>query len=109
MPVNESALLEAELRDEVGVAVDRIYMNALYPERFSGEEATRLSEVAESANGAVRAAARAAVSEHRRCRSQRAQLARLRRRVEAPVRTLPFIFEPELGVDGVRRLAERIS
>ena len=35
MPVNESAVLERALRDEVGVAVDRVYMNALYPERFS--------------------------------------------------------------------------
>ena len=31
MPVNESATLEAELLGPVGVAVDRIYMNALYP------------------------------------------------------------------------------
>ena len=47
----------------------------------------------------MRAAARAALSEHGRARSQRAQLARLRRRVEAPVKTLPFLFEPELGVE----------
>jgi anion-transporting ArsA/GET3 family ATPase len=109
MPVNESAALERELRDEVGVAVDRIYMNALYPERFNAEEAERLRELAERENGARRAAARAAVSEYRRARSQRAQLARLRRRVSAPVKTLPFIFEPELGVDGVGRLARRIG
>ena len=54
----------------------------------------------------MRAAARAALSEHGRARSQRAQLARLRRRVEAPVKTLPFLFEPELGVEAARRLAE---
>ena len=109
MPVNETAALERELRDEVGVAVDRIYMNALYPERFNAEEAERLRELAERENGAQRAAARAAVSEHRRARSQRAQLARLRRRVTAPVKTLPFIFEPELGVDEVGQLARRIG
>lgn len=105
MPVNESAALESELRDEVGVAVDRVYMNGLYPERFSGEEAERLAELSLAENGAVRAAARAALSEHERARCQRAQLARLRRRVEAPVRTLPFLFEPELGVESARRLA----
>ena len=109
MPVNETAVLERELRDEVGFAVDRIYMNALYPERFNAEEAERLRELAERENGAQRAAARAAVSEHRRARSQRAQLARLRRRVTAPVKTLPFIFEPELGVDEVGQLARRIG
>src|SRR5436190_6707319 len=35
MPVNESASLEESLTEEVGMAVDRVYMNALYPERFS--------------------------------------------------------------------------
>ncbi len=57
----------------------------------------------------MRAAARAALSEHDRARSQRAQLARLRRRVEAPVKTLPFLFEPELGVEAARRLSKRLG
>ncbi len=109
MPVNESAALEHDLREEVGVAVDRVYMNALYPERFSGEESERLAALAGGEDGAVRAAARAAVSEHERARSQRAQLARLRRRVQAPVKTLPFLFEPELGVEGAERLARRLG
>jgi anion-transporting ArsA/GET3 family ATPase len=108
MPVNESAALEHELRTEVGVAVDRVYMNALYPERFRGEEAERFGELAAGENGAVRAAARAALSEHNRARSQRAQLARLRRRVETPVKALPFLFEPDLGVEAARRLAKRL-
>jgi anion-transporting ArsA/GET3 family ATPase len=108
MPVNESAALEHDLRSEVGVAVDRVYLNGLYPERFSGEEAERLARVADSENGQARAAARAALSEHSRARSQRAQLARLRRRVEAPVKTLPFLFEPDLGVEAARQLARRL-
>ena len=109
MPVNESAALEHDLREEVGVAVDRIYMNGLYPERFSKAEAERLAALAEGEDGAVRAAARAALSEHGRARSQRAQLARLRRRVEAPVKTLPFLFEPELGPEAARRLSRRLG
>ncbi len=51
MPVNESAALEQELRSEVGVAVDRVYLNGLYPERFSKEEAERLAELADGENG----------------------------------------------------------
>jgi len=109
MPVNESATLEAELRDEVGVAVDRVYMNGLYPERFSAEEAERLAALAASQGGAIRAASNAALSEQRRARAQRAQLARLRRRVQAPVRSLPFLFEPELGLEAARRLAARLN
>ena len=109
MPVNESAALEAELRDEVGVSVDRVYMNGLYPQRFSAAEAEQLAALAGSAEGRPQAAARAAVSEHRRSRSQRAQLARLRRRVQSPVKTLPFVFEPELGLEDARRLAGRLA
>ncbi|HEY2335382.1 MAG TPA: ArsA family ATPase [Solirubrobacterales bacterium] len=109
MPVNESAALEHDLRADVGIAVDRVYMNGIYPERFSNAEAERLAELAGAESGAVRAAARAALSEHNRARSQRAQLARLRRRVEAPVRTLPFLFDPELGVEAARRLAKRLG
>ncbi|HEX6228212.1 MAG TPA: ArsA family ATPase [Solirubrobacterales bacterium] len=108
MPVNESAALERDLRDEVGVAVDRVYMNGLYPERFSRDEAEHLAGLAEESEGAVRAAARAALSEHGRARSQRAQLARLRRRVSAPVKTLPFLFQPELDVEAARQLAKRL-
>jgi anion-transporting ArsA/GET3 family ATPase len=109
MPVNESAALENDLRDEVGVAVDRVYLNGLYPERFSKAEAERLAGLAEGEEGAVRAAARAALSEHGRARSQRAQLARLRRRVKAPVKSLPFLFEPDLGPEAARRLSRRLG
>jgi len=109
MPVNESAALERDLRDDVGVAVDRVYMNGLYPERFSNEEAERLAELTGEGDGAARAAARAALSEHNRARSQRAQLARLRRRAQAPVKTLPFLFEPELDVASAQQLAKRLG
>src|SRR5919197_1523583 len=42
MAVNETAALEHTLTEEVGVAVDRVYMNGLYPERFSTSEVERL-------------------------------------------------------------------
>jgi anion-transporting ArsA/GET3 family ATPase len=109
MPVNESAALEHDLVEEVGVAVDRVYLNGLYPERFSKDEAKRLSALAAGEDGAARAAARAALSEFGRARSQRAQLARLRRRAQAPVKTLPFLFEPDLGPEAARRLSKRLA
>ncbi|HSI79971.1 MAG TPA: ArsA-related P-loop ATPase [Solirubrobacterales bacterium] len=109
MPVNETAALERDLVDGVGVAVDRIVMNALYPERFSDAEAERLAEVAAGPNGAVRAACRAAVSQSRRARSQREQLARLTELTSSPVTTLSFLFEPELGVEEARLLAEDLG
>ncbi|HKZ12357.1 MAG TPA: ArsA family ATPase [Solirubrobacterales bacterium] len=109
MPVNESAALEHDLVEEVGVAVDRVYLNGLYPERFSKEEAESLRALAAGEDGAPKAAARAALSEFGRARSQRAQLARLRRRAQAPVKTLPFLFEPDLGPEAARRLSRRLA
>jgi anion-transporting ArsA/GET3 family ATPase len=109
MPVNETAALEHDLVEEVGVAVDRVYLNGLYPERFSKEEAEVLTALAAIEDGATKAAARAALSEFGRARSQRAQLARLRRRAEAPVKTLPFLFEPDLGPEAARRLSKRLT
>ena len=108
MPVNESAALEESLRDEVGVAVDRVYMNGIYPERFSAAQTKAIQAVAPELSGRARAAASAALSEHRRARTHRSQLARLRRRVKAPVSTLPFIFEPALGLDSVRSLGKKL-
>lgn len=109
MPVNESAALEHDLVEEVGIAVDRVYLNGLYPERFSKEDAERLEALAAAEDGAPKAAARAALSEFSRAKSQRAQLARLRRRVDAPVKTLPFLFEPDLGPEAARRLSKRLG
>jgi anion-transporting ArsA/GET3 family ATPase len=108
MPVNESGMLERVLTEDVGVAVDRVYLNGVYPKRFSGPEIERLAPLADEASEGVRAAARAAVSEHRRARGHREQLERLRDLVRAPIRTLPFIFEPELGESGLRALAEEV-
>jgi hypothetical protein len=59
-------------------------------------------------NGGVRAACRAALTESRRARSQREQLARLEENCEAPVTTLPFLFSAELGVEAIEALADRV-
>ncbi len=111
MPVNESASLEAALRDEVGMAVDRVFMNGLYPERFSREEADRLADLIGHDDPGVDAAALAAVSERTRAGAQRAQLARLRRRVETPVKTLPFVFgaDDEPASTLPKLLAKRVA
>ncbi len=99
MAVNETGALERALVEDVGVSVDRVYMNALYPERFSGAELERLESASAGGDGGVRAACRAALSESRRAAAQRQQLARLTELVEAPLRTLPFIFDPDARGD----------
>ena len=117
MPVNESAALEQELLEHVGIAVDRIYMNAMYPERFRDEELALLRRLAQLKPGAepdsdqaiARAGALTAISEADRVRSQREQLARLREQTRTPVACLPYLFEAELGMDAANRLAEQLS
>ena len=109
MPVNESAQLEERLIEEVGVSVDRAYMNGLYPERFGEDEAELLERGAANGNGGAAAAAlKAAAGQHHRAVGQRRQLARLRELLTTEVSTLPFVFRPELGMDEISELAELI-
>jgi anion-transporting ArsA/GET3 family ATPase len=113
MPVNETASLERDLTKQVGVDVDRIFLNGLYPERFDADEVERLEEVV-GGNGRtngdvpVRLASRSAIRQARRATAQREQLARLEEMTSAPVTTLPFLFDPELGVEQIAELSEDI-
>ncbi len=108
MPVNETASLERDLTAEVGMSVDRIFCNGLYPERFSEDEERTIETSFDAAEGGGRAALRAALSERRRAVAQREQLARLEELTEAPVTTMPFVFEPDLGIDSLHELAATV-
>jgi hypothetical protein len=106
MPVNESVSLERDLRDEVGVAVDRVYLNGLYPERFSAADRERLDAAAASRQASPEAleVVGAAISEHGRARAQREQLQRLAGGAHEPA-TLPHVFAPELGRADIEALS----
>ena len=52
---------------------------------------------------------RAALTEHGRARIQRGHLRRLKREAAAPVSTLPFLFEPEIGLDEYGSLAAKLG
>jgi anion-transporting ArsA/GET3 family ATPase len=107
MPVNETLEFRVKLRDEIGMHTDVVVVNALLPDRFSAEEAERI----EAVNGGapeVAAALRAALSEHRRARGQRVQLRRLKKEVPDAV-TLPYLFEPELGLREFERLSVELE
>jgi anion-transporting ArsA/GET3 family ATPase len=109
MPVNETVDFERELHAELGMEVDAVVVNALHPARFSAADARALASLDGRGGPAPRAALRAALSEHGRARAERAQLRRLRRAVNAPVSTLPRIFEPELGRDGLEQLSAELE
>jgi anion-transporting ArsA/GET3 family ATPase len=116
MPVNETLDLRRSLQQELGLDLDRIFMNGLYPELFSDEEAALLHERVDgdaAANGAgspvLRAALRAAVSEHRRATAQQEQLERLRAESGEEVLALPFLFRPQIDMEAVEELADVIE
>ena len=116
MPVNETLDLRRNLHEELGLDLDRVFMNGLYPELFSEDEATTLRERIErdeAANGAgsvvLRAALRAALSEYRRETAQREQLQRLRDESGEDVVELPFLFRPQVDMEAVAELADVIE
>jgi anion-transporting ArsA/GET3 family ATPase len=108
MPVNETLDLAGRLEEEVGQHLQQIVVNALYPERFSGAEAEAIA-AADGRPSAARDALKAALSEHKRARVQRSHLRRLRRQADAPVATLPFLFEPEIGQEQIETLSRELE
>ena len=110
MPVNETVELEGRLSDELGMSIDHVVVNALLPERFTADECDQVS----SANGShpvtgVRAALQAAVSEYGQAKSQRSQLRRLKRATQAPVTTLPYLFESDLNLNSFEHLSGELE
>jgi anion-transporting ArsA/GET3 family ATPase len=105
IPVNETIELEDRLRDELGVNLHATVLNSVHPKRFSTDDARRLEALGERGSKEARAAGRAALSEFRRARAERAQGRRLRRATRARVITLPHLFEPEIGPEQLERLS----
>ncbi|MGH3993117.1 MAG: ArsA-related P-loop ATPase, partial [Pseudonocardiaceae bacterium] len=109
MPVNETIDLERKLRDELSIELSHVLVNGLLPGRFSAKEARAIEAVDGAGSPAAREALTAALSAELRERSQRSQLARLRRGTEAPVSTLPFLLRPELELEDLETLSHEIE
>ena len=114
MPVNETVEFDEKLREQMGYDPGLVVVNAVLPERFSSDDASAIEAAGGTGNGggdpAVAAALRVALSEHRRCRAQRAQLRRLKRDLpDLPVVTLPFLFETDVGIEQWERLSGELE
>lgn len=106
MAVNESADLAAGL-EAAGVALDELFVNGLFPERFSASE---LDEIRTAREQLPSAALDAAVAEAERAGAQRIELERLRTVLPGvPVHELPFLFTGEIGETELRELAELVT
>jgi anion-transporting ArsA/GET3 family ATPase len=110
MPVVETLELGRKLRDVVGLGLEAIIVNGVWPDRFSAADAKKLR--AASRNGhdpAADAAVRAALAEHERAALQRGHVARLTGESDAKVVTLPYLFAPELGLPEYQLLADSLA
>jgi anion-transporting ArsA/GET3 family ATPase len=110
MPVNETVDFERQLREEMEMDLDAVVVNALLPERFGPAEAERIEQAAAS-NGSpgTDAALKAALFEHRRARTQRAEVERLSSELRRKPLTLPFLFDPELNLRSFEELSHELE
>jgi anion-transporting ArsA/GET3 family ATPase len=104
MPVTETLELERRLPEAVGMGLEAIVVNGMWPERFSAADAEAMRAVADS-----RGDLKAALMAYERARAQRSHLRRLRRAATARVVTLPYLFESELGLPEFEQLGGRLA
>jgi len=103
IPVNETLELERRLPEAVGLQLEAIVVNGMWPERFSATDAETLRA---AGDGTI---VQAALTSYERARAQRSHLRRLRRAAEAHVVTLPYLFEGDLGLPEYERLARDLA
>ncbi len=123
MSTSETLELRESLRRELGRELHAVLVNGALPRRFEGDELSRIAKLdgepprprtsrrsngRGSSHAVTRAAKRAALETHERARSQQSQVARLRRQ-EIAVVTIPFVFQAELDIAAVQRIADRLD
>jgi anion-transporting ArsA/GET3 family ATPase len=116
MAIVEAVQFHRLAKDELRMAPAALVLNACHERRFSDEdEADVLRLAAAGASGDVApgvplaAALRAARHQIRRRKLTRFYRDRLRRTLDAPLVSLPYLFREALGPDDVRLLAETLE
>jgi anion-transporting ArsA/GET3 family ATPase len=104
MPVTETLELRAQLREQLGLDLALIVVNAVVPHRFSERDKRTLQAAPPSP--ARHAALFSATWMHH----QRAQIARLRRGLrDVALVTLPFVFESSLDWAALEQLSRELE
>jgi hypothetical protein len=116
MAVVEAVQFHRLATEELKMEPAAVVLNACHERRFTDEdEAEVLRLTTEGAEGDLErdvplpAALRAARRQIRRRKLTRFYQARLRRAVDAPLVSLPYLFRETLGADDVRLLAARLE
>jgi hypothetical protein len=110
LPVAETLMLDARVREVTGHALAAIAVNAVVPRRFTATDINAIDRACRDQHSpTVRAAWRAARFTYRSRRAQEGHLSRLRAGVDVPIVELPYVYAPELGAAHVRTLGERLA
>jgi anion-transporting ArsA/GET3 family ATPase len=116
MAVVEAVQFHRMAQEDIGLLPSALVLNACHERRFGDEdEAEILRLTAEGSDGEIAAgvplpaALRAARRQIRRRKLTRFYQARLRRSVDAPLVSLPFLFREKLGLEDLRLLAARLE
>jgi anion-transporting ArsA/GET3 family ATPase len=108
MPVTETIELQDKLRKAIKRELEAIVVNAVRPKRFTKADLDAMGSL--SGDGTLgRAAVKAANFAAHRSTGEQSQLRRLRKEAGAPVLTLPYLFERELGRDDYELLAAELE
>jgi DNA-binding transcriptional regulator LsrR (DeoR family) len=107
MPVTETLELERRLDEALGRPLALVVANAILPQRLQGDDLEDLDVALDGdRRKLLRAARRAAASASMRSAAEEVELARLREGLGAQIVTLPFLYEPELGLEAIAHLAD---
>jgi hypothetical protein len=105
LPVAETLDLHRRAVADLGRGLDHVVVNAMLPRRFSAAE---VAEV-EAAAGAGAPEAYAVRAQHALAAGQASQLRRLRRDLDVPVTTLPFVAGARLHAQDVEHLGAQLA
>ena len=104
LPVSETLDLAGRLDAALGRRLDAVVVNAVLPDRFSGDELDRVA--AASPDPLVAEVVRGADG---RADAQIAHVERLRAQAGVPVADLPFVFTPRMRREHVEVMADRLA
>jgi anion-transporting ArsA/GET3 family ATPase len=109
MPVTETIELQGKLRKAIDRDLEAIVVNAVRPKRFTKADLDRIGPLRTDDGALGRAAVQAATFSARRSAGEQSQLRRLRKAADAPVVTLPYLFERDLDLDDLELLAAELD
>src|SRR5690554_2522418 len=114
MPINETLMMQKELRSRMGLEDGAFISNATYPVLFSPKELAWIEAMRESMKsdddpkGAARGLLDAAAFRSQRVEMQQYYLKRFQETVDKPLYNIPFQFSTRLSFQGIANIAGQL-